>query len=360
VLVGLFCLAVMLAGVYLLIAPAEDAGLRAAQAEIAKRDFAAALRLLNERLEQHPGDLSARIMAVQAARRNADYDQARQHMRVFELSDGPPLALELEQRLFAVQTGDPAEAALVDEFCRAQPDSSEFPLALEALIIGDLGKLTRPLESPDPLSLDDQPPELRRLLASVDVWLEKRPATADQVQGLVWRGRARRLAGDHPGAVADLQRALELDENHFEARAYLALIIAQDQPLESIAHFELLRQRHPNDIRLVYAIATASRSVGDWDRARDSLDEILRTHPRNAQVLLERARLALDEREPAAAKAFLDRAAAAGANNAQLHLVFARCMSMLGDPAAAKEHQEQFLKLDAKKQSQGNKKASQP
>jgi tetratricopeptide (TPR) repeat protein len=341
----------MLAGAYFLIVPTQNASLRAAQNEITRRDFAAALRILNDHLDQDPGDLSARILAAETARRNADYQQARQHLREFEMADGPPLALELEQRLLRVQAGDPAEAALVYEFCRAHPESPETPLALESLILGDLGKLARPLESPDPFPIDHQPAELRRLLATTDLWLQRRSGLADRVQGLVWRGRARRLAGDHPGAIADLQEALELDEEHFDARAYLALFIAQDRPLESIAHFESLQRRRPTDVRLQYALATARRSVGELEQARESLDVILRTQPRNAQVLLERARLALDERDLDAAQRFLDRAASASADDSALELVLARYETMRGNTAAAREHQEKFLKLDAKRKA---------
>src|SRR5688500_11874061 len=121
-LVSLLCLVGLLVGAYLLVAPG-DPDLRAVQTAIEKRDFASALRLLNGRLERYPDDLSARIQAAEVARRNGDYDQARQHLRVFELSEGPPLALELEQRLLAVQMGDPAEAALIHGFCRDHPDS---------------------------------------------------------------------------------------------------------------------------------------------------------------------------------------------------------------------------------------------
>jgi tetratricopeptide (TPR) repeat protein len=347
-LLGFAFLAIGLAA-YLLYPPSESSEVAAARAQIERRHFADALRLLDAHLDQEPSDLPARILAAQTARRSEDYRQAQHHLQMFERSSGPPLALELEQRLLAVQTGDSAQAALIHEFCQSNPAAPETPLALEALIIGDLRKLNRPLETPEPLSLDHPPPQLERLLSTTELWLRTQSAPADQVQGLVWRAIARRLAGDHPAAVADLQHALELDPNHFDARAYLALSIAQDQPLESVSHFEILRKQRPGDVRLLYAIATASRSVGELQRAQELLDEVLRLQPRNAQVLLERARLALDQRDLDAAKSFLERAQAAGPDSAPLHLAFARYMTMIGDSAAAKKHHDQFLKFDAQR-----------
>jgi tetratricopeptide (TPR) repeat protein len=353
-LIGVLCLAGLSLATYLLFAPTGDSALRAAQTAIDQRNFASALEVLNRHLEQHPNDLSVRILAAESARRNADYDQASRHLRHFELSDGPPLALELERRLLSVQTGNPEQAALVYAFCREMPDSPETPLVLEALIVGDLGRLTRPLATPDPLPLTNQPPELHRLLETTELWLNKRPGRADQVQGLVWRGRALRLAGDHPGAIADLERAVELDPDDFDARVYLALSIGQDRPQESIAHFKVLQRHYPADLRLQFALATGHRGIGELDEAKKWLDSILRDQPDNAQVLLERARVALDERKPAEAKGFLDRAADVGADQAQLHLVLARYMTAIGDNASARHHQEQFQELDAQRSKGAN------
>jgi tetratricopeptide (TPR) repeat protein len=346
---GLCGLATLIAGsLVLVLVPNDDSATRDAQAAIAKRDFRSALRVLNDQLGREPGNLAARILAAETARRDCDYEQAAQHLRLYEQFDGPSMALELERRLLAVQLGDAAQAELVTEFCLAQPDAPESARALEALIVGDLEKLRRPMESPDPLLPGDSPPPERlRLLKMIEVWLDRQREITDQVQGLVWRGRARRLAGDHPGAVADLERVLEMDPEHFEARVYLAQSIAQDQPLESIAHFERLRQQRPNDIHLLYSIATASRSVGDQERARESLDQILRAQPNNSQVLLERARLAIDERELAEAKGYLDRVASIGPDSAELHWAFARYLKLVGKPDEAQRHQDQFENLNA-------------
>jgi len=348
-LVGLLCLAGLLISACIFIGQSEDARLRRATDHLAKREFQAALKLLNDYLNSVPRDLSARLMAAEAARRGRDYEQAKEHLRKFRLDDGPPLALELEERLLAAQQGDEAQVELLFSFCQDHPDAAEAPAALEAVIVADLDRLARPLETPQFYPVDDQPLPLKRLLQCADRWLARMPSLPDQVQGLVWRGRAREMGGDHPGAIEDLQRALELDPKSLDARAYFALSISQARPREAIAHFKQLVEQAPGDVRLKFALAGSYRGEGDDAQAKDLLDEILQTQPRNSQVLLERAQVALDERDLESAKGFLERAAAVGPETARLHLVFARYMTIIGDSARAKEHRDRFQELNAKR-----------
>src|SRR5689334_8702046 len=99
--------------------PADQSGIQAAQEALARRDFSAARGHLKTYLSQHPDDLSALLLAAEAARRDGDYPAAQDRLAEFKRAKGPELALELEQRLLAVQQGDSAEAAVVYEFCEA-------------------------------------------------------------------------------------------------------------------------------------------------------------------------------------------------------------------------------------------------
>lgn len=329
--------------------PQEPSEVRAARAALDRRDFSAALADLQKHLDRYPNDLTARLLAIEAARRDGNLDAARQHLQAFQKSGGPDLALELQGRLLAVQQGDPQQAALIFDFCQANPNASETPLALEALIMADLYRLVMPLTGEKSFPLDEMPPEVARLRRAVDLWLEHRPALVDQVQGLVWRGRVRGMAGDHPGALADLQRAVELAPQHFEAAAYLALSIGQDEPVESLRQMEAVLERFPGDVRIQFAVATGRRNLGDTEGARELLDAILRDYPTGAQALLERAQVALDEKNPEEAKVFLDRAVKAEPDYPDVHLGLARCLAMMGDPDGARRHQNRFLALDAKR-----------
>jgi tetratricopeptide (TPR) repeat protein len=329
--------------------PLDPPLVHAARAAIERRDFSAGLDDLHKHLDANPGDLTARLMAVEAARRDGNLETARAHLQEFKKAGGPETAIELQARLIAVQQGDPQQAALVFAFCQANPDAAETPLALESLIMADLYRLVMPLTGEKSFPQDNMPPEVPRLEQAVDIWLQKRPALADQVQGLVWRGRVRGFRGDHAGAVADLQRAAELDPEHFEAAAYLALSIGQDEPAESLRQMERLLERFPSDVRIQYAVATGRRNLGDTDGARQLLDAILRDYPSGSQALLERGLVELDAKNPDKAKPFLDRAIRADPEYPEVYLGLSRYMAMVGNPEAAKRHRDRFLALDAKR-----------
>jgi tetratricopeptide (TPR) repeat protein len=329
--------------------PTDQSEIQAAQQALDRRNFSEARQHLRKYLVAHPDDLSALLLAAEAARRDGDLGAAGERLAEFADAKGPESALELERRLLAVQRGDAAEADLVFEFCQAHPDAPETPFVIEALIVADLNRLAVPLSLDAFLGIEPAPPELARLHQAIGLWLEDRLAPADQVQGLIWRGRAKGLSGDQPGAVADLQQALDLAPDHFEARAYLALAINQENPVKSLEHFEILLQRYPSDVRVQFAVASIRRSLGELDAARELLDQILRERPSSSQVLVERASVALDARNAQEARPFLEKAAELSPDSADVQLALTRWLTMLGDTAAAKRHQERFLELDAKR-----------
>lgn len=345
-------------GLSRLLQPWDDERIQAAHLALLKREFRAAQEHLDDYLDNQPQDLSAIILAAEASRRCGDYEAARERLRQFARLDGPPLALELEQRLLAVQEGDAEEAALVHRFCMAHPSSPEVPLALEALIVADLNRLAVPLSVETMVTAKDAAPTVARLNQSVELWLEIQREPADQIQGLVWQGRARGLAGDHTGAVAALEQALALGPDHFEAQAYLALSIIQEDPVRSLELMESLLQRSPDDARIQFAVATARRSLGKLDAARQLLDQMLQVRPTSTQILVERALVALDDRDPDQAQPYLERAEALAPDNLEVHRAVVRCLTMKGELAAARQHREQFLKLDAQRSQRAEKSSS--
>jgi cytochrome c-type biogenesis protein CcmH/NrfG len=96
---------------------------------------------------------------------------------------------------------------------------------------------------------------------AADLWLRLRPSQADQMQGLVWRGRLHLFALEQAEAQAALRKALELDPDHFEARLQLALAVTQEAPAEAAAHLQLLRDRHPKNNHVRLLLATHRRVV---------------------------------------------------------------------------------------------------
>lgn len=334
---------------YRFVGVGEDGQLQAARVAMERRDFSAATEHLEDYLLEHPDDTGARLLAAQAARRGGNYPSAQRHLKQCIADGSLPEMCELESHLLAMAQGDTSKVEFLLGFCTSHSSAPETPLILEGLIVADLLRLSDPLDIPRPYPIDDIPPELDRLQKSISLWLDRPLSMADEVQGLIWRGRTRVMAREHAEALADFQRAMELDNRHFEARLYLALSTAAEQPRQALAQLDELGRLYPDDQRLPFVVAPLLRSTGELDRAEKLLDQLLRTHPDMPLLLIERGNLALDLKQPAEAKRYLDAAAQIDPDTARLHLALARYMVMVGDADAAREHQERFLLLESER-----------
>ncbi len=107
---------------------------RAAEQALERRDFQQASKHLQECLNVWPDDPTVRLLAARAARRQGNYGQALEHLRVCRQKKGLPNATELEYQLIRVQKGDLAEADRLLSFCVDHPKEAETPLILEALL----------------------------------------------------------------------------------------------------------------------------------------------------------------------------------------------------------------------------------
>src|SRR5207249_1211141 len=157
----------------------------------------------------------------------------------------------------------------------------ETPLILEALLVGTLDALEPFFSAGMVLDSEKGGPLLERARRAVDLWLRVCPGRADQVQGLVWRGRIHAFASAQPQAVADFRKALELDPDHFDARLHLAQAVAQKAPAEAARHFQILRERDPTNNQVRFSLATIRRGLGQIEEARQVLDEMLADDPDN-------------------------------------------------------------------------------
>ncbi len=184
---------------------------------------------------------------------------------------------------------------------------------------------------------------------AADRWLRLREGKADQVQGLVWRGRARALAGDYPNGVADYRKALELDPGHFEARKFLAFAVAEEAPEEMIAHLLILRERRPEDKHVSFALANAYHSLGRLREARRVLEETPDAGPHQFAFLVERGGVALDEGQLAESEDLLRQALALAPNEPSVRQALSRCLLSAGKTAEANEHQREFERLQARR-----------
>jgi predicted Zn-dependent protease len=321
---------------------------RAAESAVERRDFRQASLHLNKCLEAWPDDLAVRLLAAQTARRQGDYDQALQHLRVYEQNNGSQDTLKLEHQLIRMQRGDLEEGAILASWLD-HPEAPETPSVLEALIEGSLTVLAPASAQGATFGFDTDKgaPYLARARKAVALWLRLRPGQADQVQGLVWRGRLHHVGNDHPKALADLRQALASSPDHFGARLYLAIAVVQEVPGEAASHLEMLRQREPKHKHVRFVLANARRLLGELEEARELFDELLADYPDEVTFVLERGLVDLDAGRPKAAERWLRRALALAPNEPEVNLALSRCLRGLAQPEEASRYQARFQELEA-------------
>ncbi len=311
------------------------------------REFRQAADHLERVLEVWPHDPAVHLLAAQAARRQGDMAAASPHLGQCVRQAALPEAVALEYRLWQVQNGELSDGRALLRRAQEQPDAAETPLILEALIEGCLKVLAALGSMGLPGSEVAEQPELASARHAVDIWLERRPGQADQVQGLVWRGRVHDIADEHAQAVADLRCAVELDPQHFQPRWYLAASIGQEAPQEAADQYASILERDPENQRVRLLLAVGRHGLGQFEEARQLLDELLAANPKNFPALVERGRLALDAQQPAEAEASLRRAEALAPDHADVNLQLGRTLQLLGRTQEAQRYQERFRQIDA-------------
>lgn len=330
-------------GVYRL-APRSSNPLSAVYEALDRRDFAAALAVLEQHLRDRPKDYDARLLAVQTARRLEDWPRAAEHARHLSDAaayDGP---LGHEFRLAQAQRGNlaVAQALAAEHLDRPDPD----PLVAEAVARGVLHHYSL-VAGAGLIVPGGEQPNVAVGIRAAECWLGRRPGPADQVAGRVWRGRLRALAGDHPGAVADLREALRLHPEADDAAYHLAVVLSQSDPAEAARLLEPVLARRPADIRVRYSLIHTYRYLGRFEDAARLLDPLTDQNPHDAAALTERGLLALDQGRADEAEPFLRQAVRLAPGYAEAHLALGRCLQMTGRHAEAAPHFEQFRRLDA-------------
>lgn len=330
-------------GVYRL-APRSSDPLLAAREALDRRDFPTALAILEQHLRDRPKDFDARLLAVQTARRHEDWPRAAEHARHLSdvaAYDGP---LGHEFRLAQAQRGNltVARALAVEHLDRPDPD----PLVAEAVTRGILQHYSLVAGAGLIVPAEEQP-NVALGIRAADCWLERRSELADQVAGRVWRGRLRALAGDHPGAVADLHEALRLHPEADDAAYHLAVVLSQSDPAAAARLLEPVLARRPADVRVRYSLIHTYRYLGRFEDASRLLDPLMDQNPHDAAALTERGLLALDQGRPDEAEPLLRQAVRLAPSYAEAHLALGRCLQMMGRHAEATPYFEQFRRLDA-------------
>ncbi len=325
--------------------------LRDVHAALDRRDFHAADELLAKRVADHPDDDAARLLAVRSARRAGNLARASDLLRVYEQKRRADPAAEFEARLLLVQSGNVAEANRLFAEYAPRPNEPDTALAMEAYLEGKLrsvaprggGQSDGDAEEAAMAAVEASEADLRR---AVDLWLAVRPGRADQVQGRLWRARVLMAANKHPGGVAALREAVDLDPANLEARYQLALAVSMADPPEACRHLEVLRAQYPANDYVAFGLANTYRSLGRLSEAR-ALFEGLSGGPTQVSALVELARLDLDEGKIDAAERRLRKALELAPNGPETIITMSRCQHLAGRPDEAEKYRKRFDEIEA-------------
>ena len=265
--------------------------LRAAHKALDRWQFDDARTHLHFCLAVWPRDAALQLLAAQAARRAGLFDEAARHLDECRRLNGDASLRALEAALLAAQAGDVARVE-EDLYLFVKEDHPQTSLILEALAHGYLHIY-----------------DLPSALGCLDLLLKREP---ENTHALIWRGHVWSGMANPSKALADYQRAVEIDPNNAEARLLLAETLRDKagKPAEALSHFERLRQQQPGSLRVGRGLARCQRTLGELDKASQTLDALLAEHGEDADTLAERGEVAIQAGQLARAEVWLKRAVA--------------------------------------------------
>jgi tetratricopeptide (TPR) repeat protein len=302
--------------------------LRAARQADARSDFEGAQGHLAACLQVRPDNPEVHFQMARAARRAGHYGQAREHLSQCERLGGMTPATALEGAMLRAQQGNlaPVEDPLWQLVDRGSPRAPEI---LEALAHGYIYAY-----------------RLDAAMACLNRLLDREP---DNVEALFWRGSLWQTAGNEPAAEADYRRVLALRPDRVDARLQLGeSLLRRKQAAEALEQYESLRRRGAGDpAAVLLGVARCHRQLGDVDRAREALDELLAGHPQDVRALVERGKIVLEGEGPAAAEGWFRRGVAAYPLDHQANYLLAQCLRQQGKDDEAREFQAAVDRIDA-------------
>jgi tetratricopeptide (TPR) repeat protein len=292
---------------------------------IAVRDYAQARELLNRYLTDRPDDSHARLLAARAARRERLYHEAREHLRRCRAEGSDPEAVDIEDSLLDVLSGDERPVAGLRE--RARQDDDLALVILEVLVQLDLDSY-----------------QLGSALDGFTRYLARRP---DDLHALLGRAYVWERFLNFADALEDYRKAVAAHPENDRARLKLAetLLIA-GTPEEALIHFRWVADRWPERPPVRLGLARCYRRLARPEEAAILLDSLLAEFPNHGETLWERGELELDRERPAAAEPFLRKAATQRPFDRRVQHAMSRCLAQLGREEEAKTFEARVKRLD--------------
>jgi tetratricopeptide (TPR) repeat protein len=276
------------------------------------------------------------LLAARAARRDGDYEAAKQHLQECQNlhGDGP---LDAESVLeWAMLRGMEGDLDTVEEplktSLRKNPEAA--PIILEALA-GSYLRMSRVVDA----------------LRYADAWLEIQP---DNAQASFVRGNIHRQVGATQSAAKDFRRVIELDPERHQARWWLALALLEiGRYQEALGHVELLHKLHPHDPDIRVRLAVCHHRLGQDAEARALLDGVLAEQPDHGLALLTRGQLDLKADRFAEAESWLRQAASVLPYDYRAQWALADCLRRAGKTEEAEVQLAHADQIKDRRQRQG-------
>jgi tetratricopeptide (TPR) repeat protein len=293
---------------------------RAARRELADEHFDEARRHVELALRVRGGWASTQLLAARIARQQGAYARAEEHLTRCGSPDAMSEPVQLEWHLLRAARGDvdelaPTLLALVE---RGHPESADI---LEALA-GVYMRQTR----------------YREALRCLDRWVALAP---DSVRALDWRGWVGNQLDLRAQAVADYERALELQPGRSAVRLRLAeILVESSRHAEAVPHLERLREEQPDNPDVLVALAACRIVQSRTDEARDLLDRVLAAHPDHFDALVQQGKVEMATDNPADAERWFRKAL--GRSPLDPDARYALYLSLQAQPNREGEAREEF------------------
>jgi tetratricopeptide (TPR) repeat protein len=275
-----------------------------------------------------PRSVPVHLLAARAARLKGDFAGAEAHLnRCLQLQGGATGDVQREFLLMRVQMGEEDTVAPV-LWQRIESKDAETPLILETLAWAYLRNF-----------------RYGPALVCLDRWVREAP---DSGQPYFLRAWVRERMHGNQDALADYQRAVELDPDLVPARLRLAeLLLGKSDPPSALPHLEYLMKQCPDRADVTARLGECRFLQGQMGEARRLLGAAVEKLPNDTQVLIYLGKLDLQENRPSEAEQWLRRALKADPWDAEALYTLATCLQYQGRRAEAAAALEECRKKRA-------------
>ena len=302
---------------------------RAADAALRVDDMDAAQHHIGHCLRVWRFGAATQFLAARIERVSGHYPQADEHLReCVHLQHGASDQSQLEEVLLRAQSGD----------------FKEVEAGLWACVDKDHLESARILETLARIYMRDS--RMQAAQHCLTKWLELEP---EAVRAWHWRGWVRERLQQPEKAVADYEKAVELEPGRWGVHLRLARLLLERHNLDAAQpHLDELMRSHPDDTDVQIAQAQGYMLEGKNEEASQLLDQLLQQHPKDFEALYYRGQLDFLPNPPryAEAEEFLRRALAERPKDYRALHLFYECLEKQGKAQQAAEAREKHRQVE--------------